>query len=169
MVAAFKGSECFGFINAHTFPFNQESIYPLMIYGDDIRALEFKAYHIPTKNYYQIDEMITYVPDMHLGDGFNPVNMNFRAHDMIYKIDNPYPNPFNPVVNFDISLSAESTVDVKIYNIAGQEITTVYKGQLSGITHKMSWNASNYANGIYFIKILIGDEKPIIKKIILLK
>ena len=140
-----------------------------MVYGDDVGALEFKAYHIPTKTYYQIDEMITYVPDMHLGDGFNPVYMNFKAHDMIYKIENPYPNPFNPVVNFNINLSSEEFVDVKIFNITGQEIATIYKGNLSASNHKMNWNATNFANGIYFIKILIGDDKPIIKKIILLK
>ena len=106
---------------------------------------------------------------MRLGNGFETFEMNIEDQPLTYHVSSPYPNPFNPVVNFDIELSSDSYVSAKIYNIKGQEIASIQNGVLSGKTHTMTWMADNQASGIYFIQIAINDESAMTKKIILLK
>ena len=119
--------------------------------------------------YLDIAEEFVFIPDMTHGDGFDPVLLNtFEAPDA-YSISSAYPNPFNPVVNFDIDLDGEHYVDARVYNISGQEIAVIHDGMLSGDMHKLSWVASNKASGIYFIKVSLDGVVASNNKIILLK
>ena len=106
---------------------------------------------------------------MRHGNGNEPVTMNLTTEDPgSYSVGSPYPNPFNPVVNFDVELNVESYVQAKIYNISGQEIATIHDGMLSGKVHTMNWMADNYASGIYFVEFNGGSFKEV-RKITLLK
>ena len=95
--------------------------------------------------------------------------MSITEHPDAFYVGAPYPNPFNPVVSFDVELSSESYVSAKIYNIAGQQIATIHDGMLTGNTHKLTWMANNQASGIYFIQVAINDKPAMTNKIILLK
>ena len=106
---------------------------------------------------------------MTYGDGFDPVVMDISEQPAVFSIGNPYPNPFNPVVNFEIDISDKSYVNAKIYNITGQEVATVYDGFLSARTHQMRWMAEGHASGIYFIRIAVDDQPATLRKIVLLK
>ena len=170
VLSAFNGEQCVGYTESLIFPLDGNMIFPLMVYGDDVAELTFKAYDKSTGLHLDIDEKLSFTVDMHLGDGNNPVTMNLTAEDPgVYSVGAPYPNPFNPIVNFDVELSAESYVQAKIYNIAGQEIATIHDGLLSAKTHKMSWMANDYASGIYFVNVMVDNKPAINKKVILLK
>jgi len=171
MLAAFSGEECVGFTQGLIFPLDGNMIFPLMVYGNEDGAdLTFKVYDQSTGSYYDVDERLSFTVDMHLGNGNEPVTMNLITEDPgAYSVGAPYPNPFNPVVNFDVELNSEAHVQAKIYNIAGQEIATIHDGMLSGKTHNMSWMAENYASGIYFINVMVDNKPAISKKVILLK
>ena len=107
---------------------------------------------------------------MRLGDALNPLWMEIDdEHPEIYSIGDPYPNPFNPVVNFEIDITKDSYISAKIYNVKGQEIATIHEGMLSGRKHKMTWMASNQASGIYFVRVAINDDPASHRKIVLLK
>ena len=79
-----------------------------------------------------------------------------------------YPNPFNPSTKIEINISKRSDVSIIIYDLLGNEITTIVKNNLSPGTHTFSWNAENLTSGIYFC-VLSNNEKSIIRKIALLK
>ena len=49
-------------------------------------------------------------------------------------------------------------------SISDEESSTVY-----GSTRDCTWDATNYSSGIYFIESTINSNKPIIKKVVLLK
>jgi hypothetical protein len=84
-----------------------------------------------------------------------------------------YPNPFNLSTIIKYSLKKTSYVSVKIYNIKGELVKTlVDQNQESGIHQKM-WDGKDQrgkevASGIYFYKLVAGDQSQI-KKMILLK
>ena len=106
---------------------------------------------------------------MILGNGNNPVKMEISNVVIDYSIGNPYPNPFNPIISFDLDLSYQSHVDVKIYNIKGQEVSIINSGILRADKYSFNWNALDNPSGIYFINTVINHNKPIVKKIVLIK
>ena len=114
---------------------------------------------------------MSFVKDMKHGNGLEPVVMEFSRGEQIteYKVDAPYPNPFNPVVNFDLHLSGNNHVDARIYDIKGREIATLYTGVIATNEKTLSWIANGYASGIYFLKVIIDGQIAKHEKIVLLK
>ena len=106
---------------------------------------------------------------MTMGDGFNPVTLNSLEAPTGHSISAAYPNPFNPVVNFDIDLDGDRYVDARVYNLSGQEVAVIHEGMLSGNSQKLSWMAENQSSGIYFIKVAVDGVVATNNKIILLK
>lgn len=71
-----------------------------------------------------------------------------------------YPNPFNPEtkIRFDIpSNGKRQTADVKliIYNVQGKQIAVLVNQKLNAGTYEVSWNASGFASGVYFYKLIV--------------
>ena len=71
---------------------------------------------------------------------------------LIFNLHHPYPNPFNPVVNFDLDISKIEYINIDIYDVKGNKIDNIWSGMLNHGTHSFSWNASNQSTGIYIIK-----------------
>ena len=69
-----------------------------------------------------------------------------------FGLSNAYPNPFNPSTSFTISMSSTEMVSIDIYNIMGQLVDTIHKGELSAGVHSFSWNGAEIASGAYFIR-----------------
>ncbi len=79
-----------------------------------------------------------------------------------------YPNPFNPETKINFSLPHKSAVKLIIYDAAGREVFTLADEFLQAGRYSVSWNASIYASGIYFYK-LITDDFYQARKMILVK
>ena len=106
---------------------------------------------------------------MMLGSAYEPIILNIEKELNNFSIKNPYPNPFNPTVNFDISLLNDSKVSIQVYNIKGQKIDYIFIGNLSLGKHTFNWTALTESSGVYFLQILLDNNNPIIKKIVLIK
>jgi len=50
-----------------------------------------------------------------------------------FALDQNYPNPFNPSTTIPVSVPFASDVTLKIYNILGAEVTTLYSGTLARV------------------------------------
>jgi len=85
-----------------------------------------------------------------------------------YTLSQPYPNPFNPATTIKFSIPQTEFVTVKVYNIAGHEITTLINDELSIGNHTIKWNGSRQPSGVYFVKIESGGFVQT-KKMVLLK
>ncbi|MDF1611651.1 Kelch repeat-containing protein [Stygiobacter electus] len=69
-----------------------------------------------------------------------------------------YPNPFNPETVIDYQISNESKVELKVYDILGNEISTlVNEIKQPGIYHS-TFNAKELPSGVYFYKISITSK-----------
>lgn len=65
-----------------------------------------------------------------------------------------YPNPFNPATSITYELPKSDFIRMVIYDVLGNEITTlVNERQQPGIYH-VDWDASNFASGIYFYSLV---------------
>jgi putative cofactor-binding repeat protein len=85
-----------------------------------------------------------------------------------YAIKQNYPNPFNPTTVINYQLPIESWVTVKVYNVLGEEITTlVDELQVAGFKSAI-WNAQQLPSGIYFVRMR-ADTYSDVKKIVLAK
>ena len=85
-----------------------------------------------------------------------------------FSISNPYPNPYNPVTNFDINIEKYSYIDLSIYNILGERIITLYKGFLNPGKHPFQIKDYNLSSGEYLIRLQTNNH-TITKKISLIK
>ena len=84
-----------------------------------------------------------------------------------------YPNPFNPDTNISFNIVTESEVDLTIYNIKGQKVTTLVSGILAPNNYIFNWsgkdrNNNSVASGVYFYQLKTKKE-TFTKKMILLK
>jgi hypothetical protein len=93
-----------------------------------------------------------------------------------YKLYQNYPNPFNPTTTIQFDLPEKSTVTLKVYNILGQEVTTLFDhATLNAGSQVTRFNASNYASGVYFYRIIAtsaisaGKEFTKVEKMMLIK
>ncbi len=90
-----------------------------------------------------------------------------------YALQQNYPNPFNPSTKINFSLAADSKVMLKIYDILGQEVTTLINGDMSLGEHEISFNAAGLNSGVYIYRLdaegVNGKSFSSVKKMILSK
>ena len=81
-----------------------------------------------------------------------------------------YPNPFNPVTTiwFDIPAETQHPISLQVYDISGRMVETLVNEKLEPGQHEIQWDASQYASGVYFLRM---NAAPFTKtqKMILLK
>ena len=78
-----------------------------------------------------------------------------------------YPNPFNPSTTIEFDLPKTGNVNLKIFNILGEEVVTLLSASLLSGSHSVEWNASNFASGVYLYRLQAGDYVETRKMIIL--
>ncbi len=103
----------------------------------------------------------------------NEIKVNYSA-PISYKLEQNFPNPFNPSTSIKYSISENSHVKISIYDMLGKLVETlVNKNETAGI-YSVKWNASNLAAGVYIYRIDAVSENgnenfSSVKKMILLK
>jgi hypothetical protein len=73
-----------------------------------------------------------------------------------FELSQNYPNPFNPSTAIEYLVPAVSDVDIHVYNLLGQRVTTLVSGQHTPGVHRVTFDASRYASGIYFYTLRSG-------------
>jgi SdrD B-like domain/Cohesin domain/Secretion system C-terminal sorting domain len=85
-----------------------------------------------------------------------------------FTLSQNYPNPFNPSTVIQFTVPRQEHIYLIVYNITGQKVATLVDEELTVGTHEVTFNANNFASGIYFYR-LIGNSVNITKKMMLLK
>ena len=90
-----------------------------------------------------------------------------------FKLENNYPNPFNPSTTIAFSVDKNGPASLIVYNYLGQIVHTIFKDKIlkAGVSHKVVWNGRNnsgkrVASGVYFYKLTAGKRQSV-KKMIL--
>lgn len=85
-----------------------------------------------------------------------------------FKLEQNYPNPFNPSTVITYHLPEVGRVRLKIYNLLGEEITTLVNQQQAAGTYKVDWNATGLTSGVYLYRLeaknFVQTKKMILAK-----
>ena len=85
-----------------------------------------------------------------------------------FELRQNYPNPFNPSTIISYQIPTNCHVDLSVYNILGQKVTSLVSKKQDAGTYIVEWDASKYSSQIYFYRIQAGKYNDI-KKLILMK
>ena len=72
-------------------------------------------------------------------------------------LDQNYPNPFNPSTTIGFTLSKPEFVELKIYNLLGQELLMLVSKRLNQGNHTYTFDGTNLASGVYYYQLMAGD------------
>ncbi len=96
-----------------------------------------------------------------------------------YALQQNYPNPFNPSTRISFSLPQTGVVTLKVFNLLGQEVSTLANSAMAAGTHQIEWDGRDGAgrvlsSGVYFYRIDVKGADgsaaySAIKKMMLLK
>ena len=85
-----------------------------------------------------------------------------------FKLEQDFPNPFNPSTVISFSIPEASNVKLSVYNILGQEVAVLVNEFVNSGRYSKSFNAKDLSSGLY-IYILEAGSTSISKKMTLLK
>jgi len=90
-----------------------------------------------------------------------------------FKLNQNYPNPFNPETVISFNLERSGDIKLKVIDIMGRQVTTLYQGYLPAGEHQYRWggvdaSGTSVASGIYFYRLSFSGE-VIARKMTLLK
>ncbi|MCP4631732.1 MAG: T9SS type A sorting domain-containing protein [candidate division Zixibacteria bacterium] len=128
--------------------------------GDHVSGLLGKKTILITRS----DRVYAFDPEINPTD----ISDNNRNIPEKYALSQNYPNPFNPSTNISFSLPRASFVNLNVYNLLGQKVTTLFNGKLEAGYHAYTWDATNVASGIYFYRMQ-SHNYSVTKKMLLLK
>ena len=89
-----------------------------------------------------------------------------------FELAKAYPNPFNPSTIISFNLSSPEFVTVKVFNIMGQEVRTVFSGHGSAGENSIVWDGKNHRGesvsaGVYLIQLRTSERQRTIKATVL--
>lgn len=92
-----------------------------------------------------------------------------EAVPQTFYVDQNYPNPFNPSTTIQFGVPSEMSVDVRIYDMLGQEIAVLVNNQtMNAGVYRYNFDASSLASGTYIYRIQAGSNVSV-KKMLLIK
>ena len=101
---------------------------------------------------------------------WKPYNAKFVGVDRLNEIvssrfilGDPFPTPFNAAVSVPIHVLKAERVSVRIFNLLGQRVSTLYEGQLEPGSYSFVWDARDstghqVTTGIYLVVAEVGTQ-----------
>jgi hypothetical protein len=75
-----------------------------------------------------------------------------------FGLDQNYPNPFNPSTTIGYRLPVREHVSLAVYNVLGEKIATLVDEEGSAGPHKVIFNGTGFASGVYFYSLRAGNS-----------
>ena len=101
------------------------------------------------------------------------INPDYKPIPYAYKLQQNFPNPFNPETRIYFEIPQAHDVTIMIYNMLGQQIRTLVKENFKAGQHVVNWNGKNdhgllVPTGVYIYRIKAGNFIAA-KKMVMLK
>lgn len=87
-----------------------------------------------------------------------------------FGLSEPYPNPFNSQTRINYNVPQPGQMVLKITDIAGREIETLWEGERSTGSYTAVWDAAGISNGVYLVQLMdasgriVSTEKAVLVK-----
>ncbi|MBD3383901.1 T9SS type A sorting domain-containing protein [candidate division KSB1 bacterium] len=93
---------------------------------------------------------------------------DWSKNPQVYKLEQNYPNPYNPTTTIIFSLEKPGSATMTIYDVLGKEMFTLFEKHFTAGEHEINLNASDLPTGVYFYKLSSGYFEQV-KKMIVIK
>ena len=84
-----------------------------------------------------------------------------------YLVQN-YPNPFNPATTIHFGLAKSGLVDMRVYNMRGEQVAMLLQTNMSAGDHRLSFSGASLPSGVYLIRFRVNEFERM-EKIMLLR
>lgn len=129
-----------------------------------------------TPNWYFISSsagIYLYLIRAYVSNGITDISEPIEVLPSAFTLDQNYPNPFNPSTVISYTLPKQSRVQIKIFDVIGNEIRSLIDEEKSAGKYNILWDSrsnsgSRVSSGVYFYKIF-ADGFTETKKMILMK
>jgi Secretion system C-terminal sorting domain len=81
------------------------------------------------------------------------INSGTNEIPSAFKLNQNFPNPFNPSTNIKFELPKNSIVKLTVFDILGKELTTLVNERLNAGAYSVDWDGTKYPSGVYFCRI----------------
>lgn len=85
-----------------------------------------------------------------------------------YRLDQNFPNPFNPGTTISFEVPHDAVVTLKVFNMLGQEVLTLIDGVVVAGQHRVHFDARSLSSGVYYYR-LEGAGHTLVKRMLLLR
>ena len=86
-----------------------------------------------------------------------------------FTLNDAYPNPFNPSTNIRFTLKDAGFTTLKVFNLLGQEVATLFRGEAeAGTLYQYRFDAKGLTSGVYFSVLESGGQR-LMKRLLLVK
>jgi len=90
-------------------------------------------------------------------DPFDKITKDGLAAPAKFALNGAFPNPFNPTTAISYQLSANSFVNLSVYDVSGRQVAELVKGNRNAGIHAVTFDASDISSGIYIYKLTAGE------------
>jgi len=87
---------------------------------------------------------------------------------LTYRLEQNYPNPFNPITTITYYVPVDGFVKLAIYNLLGEKVADLVNANVNEGTYEVTFDATNFASGMYLYRMESSDFVSI-KKMMILK
>lgn len=85
-------------------------------------------------------------------------------------LGDPRPNPFNAAVSVPFTLPSAAEVQVEVVDVAGRHVATLVRERLAAGRHLAHFDGSEFASGLYFVRLIeVNGGRIDAKKLLLVK
>jgi len=102
-----------------------------------------------------------YIDDLSFSGPSDVKMINGLPND--FKLSQNYPNPFNPTTNIEYSIPEQSYVELKVYDVIGNEVATLVNEEQTAGTYHTDFNGEGLASGLYIAKLTVENFVRTIK------
>lgn len=85
-----------------------------------------------------------------------------------FELSQNYPNPFNQATNIKFSVPQTQYVSLKVYDVLGNEVTTLVDEEKFASNYIVQFNGNSLASGVYLYRLQAGSFVQT-KKLMLMK
>lgn len=94
-----------------------------------------------------------FIDDLSLGGFVDVKEIASSQTPTSYELLQNYPNPFNPSTKIEYSIPEESFVELRVYNLIGEEVAELVSRYQKAGTYQADFNADGMQSGIYIAKL----------------
>jgi len=84
-----------------------------------------------------------------------------------YELQQNYPNPFNPSTSIEYSIPEESFVELRVYDVLGNEVASLANELQQAGVYRADFTADNLPSGMYFARLTANEFTQVVKMILL--